>query len=71
LIGLAAAAQIGILPAWLGVVMVFGPPPGGTAGEVQTHIVSLLANAAMIAIAAGAVLAVTGVAKHVGRFRNA
>jgi hypothetical protein len=65
LIGLAAASQVGITPAWLGVTFIFGPSPTADVGKVMTQVFSLFANAAVIVVTAMIVQTATGVAKNI------
>jgi len=50
MIGLAATAQVAIIPVWFGVCFVFGFPPANPAPPKQ-RLLSLLANIATIAVA--------------------
>lgn len=71
MIGLAATAQIAILPVWLGICLVFGFPATMTTSDVLKHIVSFFINFATIIAAAGAVHYLTGAAsRSLARFRN-
>jgi hypothetical protein len=69
-IGLAAAAQIGIFPVWLGVCIVFGPPPTSSGSEISTHILSLILNTVMIVIAASLVHVASGVVKNMSLIKD-
>jgi hypothetical protein len=60
LIGLAAAAQIGITPVWIGVYLVFGLPSGES--ELYTRIVALLLNILMLLLGSVIVYWISGVA---------
>ncbi len=70
LIGLAAAAQIGIFPAWLGACLVLGPPTSSWS-EVSTLGLMLAINTVMIAAAGAIVFAASGVVKNVGLIKSA
>ena len=69
LVGLAAAAQVGIFPAWLGARLVFGPSPTSDEGEILRLAGNLAANSAAIVLASLAVQLITGLASHVRRIR--
>ena len=60
LIGLAAASQIGLIPTWLGVCLVFGLPPGTAESEIYSRILMLVLNVAVLSAASGLVFWLTG-----------
>jgi hypothetical protein len=62
LIGLAAAAQIGVIPVWAGISLVFGLSPTTSEGEAYSHIFSFFVNVFMIIIGSLAVHFFSGVA---------
>jgi len=63
LIGLAAAAQIGIIPVWLGVCIVFGLPSTTTEHELYLRILTFLLNVVTLIVGSTTVFWLTGVAR--------
>ena len=62
MIGLAASAQIAIIPVWLGICIVFGLPATVGTDQALTHIISFVINVVTITVAAAAVHILTGAA---------
>ncbi|MFN2502301.1 MAG: hypothetical protein ABR530_09850 [Pyrinomonadaceae bacterium] len=60
LIGLAAAAQIGVIPAWLGICLVFGPPPTVTESEMITRGITFGLNILVLLVGSAAIYWLTG-----------
>jgi hypothetical protein len=52
LIGLAASSQLAIIPAWLGISIVFGFPPTESGVEIAERIISFFLNAGTIVVTA-------------------
>lgn len=51
LIGLAATAQIAIIPVWVGVCLVLGVPPASPEGELKLKILNFFINIVLLVIA--------------------
>jgi hypothetical protein len=64
MIGLAATAQIAVIPVWFGVCSIFGFPPTASESEITTRALSFFVNFLTIIIAAMTVYAVTGAANR-------
>ena len=62
LIGLAAAAQLGIIPVWLGVTLVFGTSPGTNESEIYTRILTFALNVLMLLLGSVAIYWLSGMA---------
>ncbi|MFL6373601.1 MAG: hypothetical protein ACJ73D_02930, partial [Pyrinomonadaceae bacterium] len=59
MIGLAATAQIAIIPSWLGLVIAQGVPPTSMSGDVEKRILSLVLNIVCVIVAALVIFIVT------------
>jgi hypothetical protein len=70
LIGLAAAAQIGIAPVWLGICIVFGAPASTSGGDVQLRVFSHAANLLVLIATTAIVLTATGMTSGVKRMHR-
>lgn len=71
MIGLAATAQIAIIPVWMGVTAVFGVPPLESSGPAERAL-TLLLNVATIIVASAVTYAVLGMkGRALGRFAKA
>lgn len=70
LIGLAAAAQIGLTPVWLGVCLVFGPPVSAAGSDIQSRILSHAANLMVLVSTTAIVLTATGMTAGVKRMHR-
>ena len=64
LIGLAAAAQIAIIPVWFGICLIFGFPKTIGESEITTRLITYFVNFLTIIIASLAVFVLTGVANR-------
>jgi len=71
LIGLAAAAQIGVIPVWIAVYIIFELDTGLDARMLETRFLSLILNVLGIVVASLAVFVLTRVAnKYVSNVRK-
>jgi hypothetical protein len=64
MIGLAATAQIAIIPVWFGICTIFGFPPTASESEITTRAISFFVNFLTIIITAMAVYAISGAANR-------
>jgi hypothetical protein len=64
LIGLAATAQIAVIPVWFGICFVFGFPTTASSGEITEHAITFLINTATIIIASLATYVISGAASR-------
>lgn len=64
LIGLAATAQIAIIPVWFGICLIFGFPANVSSGEITTRALSFFINVVIIIAASFAVYVLTGTASR-------
>ena len=62
MIGLAASAQIALIPAWFGICLIFGFPETTGEGEIQKRAVSFFVNVATLVLASLAVHILSGTA---------
>jgi hypothetical protein len=65
LIGLAAAAQIGIIPAWIGAALVLGVPDTNDSSVMGERALSLVVNSLAIIVTSAAVLLFAGMTRGV------
>jgi hypothetical protein len=64
MIGLAATAQIAIIPVWFGICLVFGFPPTTGESEIMNRALSFFINVATIIVVSLAVYVLTGAASR-------
>jgi hypothetical protein len=60
LIGLAATAQIAIIPVWIGACLVLGPPATSSGGELNLRAVTFFINIALIIVSSTATYILLG-----------
>jgi hypothetical protein len=71
MIGLAATAQIAIIPVWFGICLVFGFPATTGENEIINRALSFFINIATIIVASLAIYVLTGAAsRYLARFKD-
>lgn len=60
LIGLAATAQIAIIPVWIGACLVLGTPVASSEGELKLRVVNFFINIALLVVSSTATYVVSG-----------
>jgi hypothetical protein len=71
LIGLAAASQIGIVPTWLGVTLIFGLPPAIDGSDVLQIVTMLVSSVLIIVTVVAIVQLASGVTRNIDRINKA